>query len=225
MANAEYPISFEPLGALLREVGFGAIQVPEFQRAVTLRDDWVRTLLASVSLGYPIGAVMLLEAGHPEYWFGTRPVEGAPATSAVPQSLLVDGQHRVSALIQAFVAPGGVAATSGDGQSRRRYYLDLRKVVGGADRDAAIVSLPADQEPDSSLFGLNGALSAVSHLFPRPPGLTQPERSALEAVLSGVKDYGIPVIHLPMAATRWTIRVRGGKDGPALSDAFRVREP
>ena len=58
----------EPLARLLEEAREGRIQVPEFQRELILTDEWMKSLLASVSLGYPIGAVTLAE------------ITGAPAT-------------------------------------------------------------------------------------------------------------------------------------------------
>ena len=59
----------EPLARLLEEAHDGRIQVPEFQRELILTDEWMKSLLASVSLGYPIGAVTLLEAGSREMRF------------------------------------------------------------------------------------------------------------------------------------------------------------
>ena len=61
----------EPLARLLEEAREGRIQVPEFQRELILTDEWMKSLLASVSLGYPIGAVTLLRQG-PEMRFETR---------------------------------------------------------------------------------------------------------------------------------------------------------
>ncbi len=207
MDDVEYPVSEEPLGALLREVQSGAIQVPEFQRAVLLRDDWVGTLLASVSLGYPIGALMLLEAGHPGYRFGTRAVDGAAQTHTAPRRLLVDGQHRASALFQALLSAHGVYVTAEGEVSRRRYYLDAAKVVAGVDRDEAVVSLPADNPPGSGLVPFAGAFDAGANV-----------------AVARIAEYAVPVIRLPMEATRWTIRVRGGANGAALSEAYRMRE-
>ena len=205
MAEPEYRVSEEPLGALLRDVQSGAIQAPEFQRSVALRDDWVRMLLASVSLGYPIGALMLLDAGHPGYRFGTRPVDGAAQPHRAPRRLLVDGQHRVSALFQALLSAEGVTISTGGELSRRWYYFDASKVAAGADRDDAVVSLPADRAPEPRLVPFAGALGADA-----------------DPLLAAFAQYPVPVIHLPKEATRWTIRVRGGADGPALSEAFRL---
>ncbi|WP_236593730.1 DUF262 domain-containing protein [Burkholderia gladioli] len=41
----------------------GQIQLPDFQRGWVWDDNHIRSLIASLSLSYPIGAVMFLEAG------------------------------------------------------------------------------------------------------------------------------------------------------------------
>ena len=51
----------EPLPDLLRNIREKKLQLPDFQRGWVWDDDRIRSLLASVSLSYPIGAVMLLE--------------------------------------------------------------------------------------------------------------------------------------------------------------------
>ena len=60
---------------LLREIEEGKIQLPDFQRGWVWDDDHIRDLLVSIARSFPIGAIMLLEAGG-EVRFETRPVEG-----------------------------------------------------------------------------------------------------------------------------------------------------
>ena len=73
-----YYIEKELLRALLGEAADGSSQLPDFQRGWVWEDDRVRSLLASISLGYPIGAVMMLRAGGDSVRFKQRPLEGAP---------------------------------------------------------------------------------------------------------------------------------------------------
>jgi len=69
--------SGEPsLADLLRNISLGKIQLPDFQRGWVWDDDHIRSLIASVSLAYPIGAVMLLQTGGDGAHFMPRPVEG-----------------------------------------------------------------------------------------------------------------------------------------------------
>ena len=48
------------LNDLLREIKEGKIQLPDFQRGWVWSDDRVRGLLASISRGFPVGAIMML---------------------------------------------------------------------------------------------------------------------------------------------------------------------
>src|SRR5204863_397911 len=51
------------LSELLAQIESGEVQLPDFQRTWVWDNEHIRSLLASVSLAYPIGAVMLLRAG------------------------------------------------------------------------------------------------------------------------------------------------------------------
>ena len=48
-----------PLGELLKQASAGQIQLPDFQREWKWDDDHIRSLLASISLGYPVGVMMM----------------------------------------------------------------------------------------------------------------------------------------------------------------------
>ena len=51
------------LKELLDDAKSGKIQLPDFQRGWVWDDDRIRGLLASISRGFPVGAIMTLEAG------------------------------------------------------------------------------------------------------------------------------------------------------------------
>ena len=51
------------LTQLLSDVENGGIQLPDFQRGWVWDDDRIKDLLTSILRGFPIGAVMTLEAG------------------------------------------------------------------------------------------------------------------------------------------------------------------
>ena len=59
----------ESLLDLLQSVKQGKTQLPDFQRGWVWDDDHIRSLLASVSLSFPIGAVMMLQTGNPDVRF------------------------------------------------------------------------------------------------------------------------------------------------------------
>ena len=64
------------LSELMRDVASGKEQLPEFQRSWTWDDDRIRGIIASLSLGYPMGAIMRLEYGNEDVKFKYRPIEG-----------------------------------------------------------------------------------------------------------------------------------------------------
>ena len=72
-----YSIEKEDLDGLLDEARGGKTQLPDFQRGWVWDDDHIKSLLASISLGYPIGAVMMLPTGGKAIRFKQRPLEGA----------------------------------------------------------------------------------------------------------------------------------------------------
>ena len=191
-------IESEKLHDLLGDAHTGRIRIPEFQRELCLQDGWVRSLLASISLNYPIGAVMLLEAA--ELRFGSRSVPGAPASRTPPQRLVIDGQYRLAALYQA-LHPGS--------RPRRRYYLDLDGLDRDVPRDQVIVSRAGRDPVEGPLFPLWLAFAADTDRYGVPAG-----------VLRAFREYVVPVIVLDADTARWTVRVHGGPDGPALSDRY-----
>jgi uncharacterized protein with ParB-like and HNH nuclease domain len=71
-----FGIEKEFLRGLLTQVDRGETQLPEFQRGWVWPDRNIASLIASISLGYPAGTVMMLAQGGPTR-FKTRPVEGA----------------------------------------------------------------------------------------------------------------------------------------------------
>ena len=91
-----------PLAELLGRAESGELQLPDFQRGWVWDDDHIRSLLVSISLSYPIGAVMTLFAGNPDVNFKARLIEGvALADTPTPAMLLLDGQQRLTSLFQA----------------------------------------------------------------------------------------------------------------------------
>ncbi|MBQ3459023.1 MAG: DUF262 domain-containing protein [Synergistaceae bacterium] len=57
------------LSELLSDANNGTIQLPEFQRSWTWDDARIRNILASLSQGYPMGAIMCLQYGNPDIKF------------------------------------------------------------------------------------------------------------------------------------------------------------
>lgn len=143
------------LADLLRNVRLGKIQLPDFQRGWVWDDDHIRSLIASVSLAYPIGAVMLLETGGDGAHFKPRAIEGVTLEDGQkPDKLILDGQQRMTSLYLALFSGIPVPTKTEKGQKIDRvYYLDVAKCLDPEeDRLDAIVSVPPDRKVTSD-FG------------------------------------------------------------------------
>lgn len=166
---------------LLKDIRDGTLQLPDFQRGWVWDDDHVKSLLASISLSFPIGTVMLLQTGNPSVRFKPRPVEGASASDESPEYLILDGQQRLTSLFQALFMDGPVKTVDAKGkQIWRWYYFDLDKALDpNLDREEAVVGVP----PDRALRSL-GKESVLD--------LSTTERECLAGLLpvSVLFDYG-----------------------------------
>jgi uncharacterized protein with ParB-like and HNH nuclease domain len=77
MAGSTFKTNPYSLHELLLSCQKGVMQLPDFQRSWVWDEDRIKSLIASVSRAFPIGALMTLETGG-EVDFKPRPVEGAP---------------------------------------------------------------------------------------------------------------------------------------------------
>ena len=135
------------LKELLNHVDSGKIRLPDFQRGWVWDDDRIRGLLASVSRGFPVGAIMTLEAGG-EIRLKSRMIEGAEEQPEVrPDSFLLDGQQRLTSLYQSLLHENAVETHDNRGRRIRRwYYIDMLAAMNPTiDREDAIVSVPEDR--------------------------------------------------------------------------------
>lgn len=146
MATATFDSTKLHLSELLKDAQSGKLQLPEFQRGWVWDDAHIRDLIASISKGFPIGAVMLMETGG-DVRFKARPVEGVEATEREPERLLLDGQQRLTSLYQSLMS--GQAVRTRDDRKReleRWYYLHIPTAVHpGKDLTDAVQSIPGDK--------------------------------------------------------------------------------
>lgn len=136
----------EDLKDILRDVDEGKLQLPDFQRDYVWDDEDVRSLIASIAKGFPVGALLTLETGG-EVNFKPRLLEGVTPCEVAPGALLLDGQQRMTSLYQALYAPTPVQTRSPQNKRIARYYfVDIQAAVdAGADFFDAIVGVPADR--------------------------------------------------------------------------------
>lgn len=137
------------LRELLEKVHVGKVQLPDFQRGWVWNDERIRSLVASVSLSYPIGAAMFMETGGDSTNFAPRPIEGVRFTGKPPKPelLVLDGQQRMTSLYAVLRSGRPVATKTEKGDDIDRvYYLDMARCLDPAeDRMDAVLSVPADR--------------------------------------------------------------------------------
>ncbi len=136
------------LKGLLDNCHSGVLQLPDFQRSWVWDEDRIKSLIASISRAFPIGALMTLNKGGPVN-FQPRPVEGAPDAAKLtdPHSWLLDGQQRMTSLYQVTLRGQVVeTVTPKNKKVKRWFYIDIRKALDpSADREDAIVGVPEDR--------------------------------------------------------------------------------
>jgi hypothetical protein len=161
MAGSTFQTNPYDLYKLLDDCRHGVIQLPDFQRSWVWDEDRIKSLIASVSRAFPIGALMSLDTGG-DVNFKPRPVEGAlpEAKEKFPQSLLLDGQQRMTSLYQVTLR-GKVVETITPKKKKadRWFYIDIEKALDPTtDRETAIVGVPRDKIVRSD-FGRNEELN------------------------------------------------------------------
>ena len=138
-----------PLAELLDRAAGGALQLPDFQRGWVWDDDHIRSLLVSISLSYPIGALMTLVAGNPDVNFKARLLEGVTlGATPAPEMLLLDGQQRLTSLFQVLKSRAPVCTRDRRGNElHRHYYASIDACIDpSVDREEkGIVGVPADR--------------------------------------------------------------------------------
>ena len=137
------------LKSLLDGIGEGKIRLPDFQRGWIWDDARIKDLLVSISRGFPIGAVMTLDAGG-DIQFRSRLIEGVASNGNARQDqYLLDGQQRLTSLYQALRYEGPVETRDRAGGRRvvkRWYYIDMQMALDPAvDHEEAIVGVPEDR--------------------------------------------------------------------------------
>lgn len=225
------------LTELLIDCDRGRMQLPDFQRSWVWDEERIKSLIASISRSFPVGALMALETGG-EVNFKPRPVEGAPAEAkaAIPKSLLLDGQQRMTSMYQVTMRNKVVeTVTSKSKKVKRWFYIDIIKALDSAiDRDEAVVGVPEDRIVRSD-FGRDVAMDLstpakeyASLMYPLTqvfdwdrwqdgfdqhwPGDDGQEkrdtfRSFKREVLANFKEYHVPVISLDSSTSKEAVCV------------------
>ena len=228
MAVGAFGIEKEDLRALLAEAAIGKAQLPEFQRGWVWPDRNIASLIASISLGYPVGTVMMLRTGGPVK-FKERPVEGVAVNDgAQAERLILDGQQRLTSLYRALMHPGPVETRD----VRKKpvtgwFYIDIDHALSDESlRDEAIKFVPEDKivrafggevvldfsqpvhEYAKRVFPLNRVFEwhdwfqEYLMYWNHEPAETAKFMEFVKKVLDRFNKYQLPVIELPSETAR-----------------------
>ena len=144
-----FDITKYPLLDVLKDIKIGRIQLPDFQRDWVWDDSRVKRLLSSISLAYPIGALMLLQQENSHVRFKPRPVDGTLLQQPpAPNLLILDGQQRLTTLFMVLLSEQPVLVKDYTNKiSHHWYYLDIEKAIDpNTDRAEAVVALPESKK-------------------------------------------------------------------------------
>ncbi len=252
MPGATFQTNPIDLIQLLQQCQTGEMQLPDFQRSWVWDEERIRSLIASVSRAFPVGALMTLATGGPVN-FKPRPVEGAPlaAQDVPPRYLLLDGQQRMTSLYQVTIRNKVVETqTVKRKKVKRWFFIDVRKAMdANQDREDAIVGLPEDRKLTED-FGRKLILDVstpeaeykhlmfpVAHVFDwdawqdkfddywrADESVRQEFRAFKRAVLENFKGYRVPVISLDSSTSKEAVCVVFEKvnTGGKALDAFEL---
>ncbi len=222
----------EDLKAILRSVDTGTLQLPDFQRDYVWNEEDVRSLIASIAKGFPVGALLTLESGGPVA-FKPRLLAGVPDKKVEPEQLLLDGQQRMTSLYQTLFSQDVVKTRTPKGKEIERfYYFDIKAALAeGVDFEEVIVGVPRDRvikadfgrqivldlsseerEYESDMFPLNRVFNDrkwfrgwYDYWRERGRDVSDLEHRFEERVLEPIDDYKMPIIRLDRKNSREAI--------------------
>ncbi len=180
---------------LLRDAHDGKLQLPDFQRSYVWSDEDVKSLIASIARGFPVGALLTLQSGS-ALEFAPRLIEGAPGLGQKPEQLLLDGQQRITSLYGALFSKFPMRTRPRRDARKtvqRYYYLDMAKAVEEGDNiEDAVIGVGADHRMAEGLRGYRHDFSSLELQFQSlafPLNLIFGDQSKLMQWIMGCQSY------------------------------------
>lgn len=116
----------ENLRRLLDSVASKDLQLPDFQRDWVWDEDGIHSLLVSLVRGFPVGAILTLEAGG-DVQFRARPLAPLEPCTREPREFLLDGQQRLTSLYQSLHTDAPVRTRTPKGAAiNRLFFVDMQ---------------------------------------------------------------------------------------------------
>ena len=160
---SEFRIDQTLLSKMLKDIGEGKIQLPDFQRGWVWDDERIQSLIASVSQEFPIGSVLILNPSGTDVRFMPRLVKGVNSNRAntEPDTFILDGQQRLTALYQALMSETAVSTKDTKGKDiLRHYYLDMKGCVNNdIEREQVVISYGEDHKLEIEIQDENRKLT------------------------------------------------------------------
>jgi hypothetical protein len=203
-----HPISLKDL---MRDCHEGKLQLPDFQRGWVWDQDRIIDLLASISEGFPVGALMTLDASG-QVTFAVRSVEGAPSASRPLEAYLLDGQQRMTSLYQSTSTRSPVLTqTAKKRPARLHFYFDIKAALNPTvARREGIAAVPEDRIIRAN-FGRDIALDLSTE---------ESEFAALHFPIDRIFEAQLWV----QAALTWVLKdMEARKDHMALINEFSIK--
>lgn len=116
---------------ILRDISNGTTQLPEFQRDWVWDDEHIKSLIASITCSYPVGAVMFLECGGNDIHFKSRMFTGVSDTGKTPEMLVLDGQQRLTSIYCAMYGRDPVRTQTAKKEDIQRVLLSGHRKMPG----------------------------------------------------------------------------------------------
>lgn len=179
-----------------------------------------------------MGAIMQLQYGNPDIRFKYRTISGVGNKEVVPDTLVLDGQQRLTSIYQSTFNTKPVKTKTDKGKNIERfYYLDINKCLDpNEDRYDAIISVPGDKkvkanfdrdilldlskreyEYENKMFPVNLVYNSMESMSWTIDYMkyynTDPEAQAIlfnfkSEVLDVINSYKLPVITLDKSTPR-----------------------
>lgn len=142
-----FEVNKTSLPTILSDIRDGRLQLPNLQRSWRWPDEHIASLLESIAVNHPVGAIMAIETGG-DLKFQHRGFEGTDeglGDRVIPSNLMLDGQQRCTSLYQACFSKKPVKVEAEKRAKYRYYFFDMSKALyePGPLSDA-IISLPVD---------------------------------------------------------------------------------